>query len=87
MIGRQSQNEGILVLPAPAAAVKIDGDLSKRDWSGRIWCFADESVRNRFSVEVAAMWDKDNLYIGAKWKDATPMYSTVDPEFNPDGID
>jgi hypothetical protein len=84
MIGRQSQNEGILVLPAPASGVKIDGDLSDWDWSGRIWCFADESVRGRFSVEVAAMWDKDNLYVAAKWKDATPMYSTVDPEFNPD---
>ena len=30
------------------------------------------------------MWDRDNLYIAAKWKDATPMYSTVDPQFNPD---
>ena len=83
MIGRQSQNEGILVVPAPASGVRIDGDLSEWDWSGRIWCFADESVRNRFSVEVAAMWDKDNLYVAAKWKDATPMYSAVDPEFNP----
>jgi hypothetical protein len=83
MIGRQSQNEGIFVVPAPASGVKIDGDLSDWDWSGRIWCFADEAVRSRFSVEIAAMWDKDNLYVAAKWKDATPMYSTVDPQFNP----
>src|SRR5258708_1285865 len=67
MLGRQSQNEGLQVVPAPAG-MKIDGDLSKWDWSGRIWCFADESIRNRYSVELAAMWDKENLYVGAKWK-------------------
>ena len=83
MIGRQSQNEGILVLPAPAK-VAIDGDLAEWDWSGRIWVFVDKNVRSRYSVEAAAMWDAENLYLGAKWRDPTPMYSTVDPEFNPE---
>ncbi|HUU70510.1 MAG TPA: hypothetical protein VM186_13355, partial [Planctomycetota bacterium] len=83
MIGRQSQNEGILVLPEPAK-VTIDGDLSEWDWSGRIWVFVDRNVRVRYSVEAAAMWDAENLYLGAKWRDPTPMYSTVDPEFNPE---
>ncbi len=82
MIGRQSQNEGLLVLPAPAH-VTIDGDLKEWDWSGRIWSFADSSIRNRYSVETAAMWDRDNLYVALKWKDPTPMFSTVDPAFNP----
>ncbi|MFI5380850.1 MAG: sugar-binding protein [Tepidisphaerales bacterium] len=82
MIGRQSQNEGITAVPAPAK-VTIDGDLSEWGWSGRIWVFADSGVRNRYSVEVAAMWDADNLYLAAKWKDPTPMLSTVDPDFNP----
>jgi len=82
MIGRQSQNEGILVLPAPKQ-VNIDGDLSEWDWSGRIWIFADTDVRAQYSVEVAAMWDADNLYLAAKWKDPTPMFSTVDPVLNP----
>ena len=35
MIGRQSQNEGILVLPTPGKVV-VDGDLSDWDLSGRI---------------------------------------------------
>jgi len=83
MIGRQSQNEGMLAVPAPGKVV-IDGDLKDWDWSGRIWVFADTVVRNRYSVEAAAMWDADYLYLAAKWKDPTPMYSTVDPAVNPD---
>ncbi len=83
MIGRQSQNEGMLVLPAPGK-VTIDGDLSDWDWSGRIWIFADAAVRNRYSVEVAAMWDPENLYLAAKWKDPTPMFNLIDPVFNPE---
>lgn len=82
MIGRQSQNEGITAVPAPAR-VTVDGDLSEWDWSGRIWIFADSGVRNRYSVEVAAMWDAENLYLAAKWKDPTPMLNNVDPDFNP----
>lgn len=81
MIGRQSQNEGLQVLPAPGN-MRIDGDLSDWDWSGRIWCFADSNVRSRFSVEAAAMWDKEFLYLAAKWGDPTPMFSAVNPEFN-----
>lgn len=83
MIGRQSQNEGMLAVPAPGK-VTIDGDLSDWDWSGRIWVFADTAVRDRYSVEAAAMWDKENLYLAAKWRDPTPMYSTVDPAIAPE---
>ncbi|MCX5660951.1 MAG: hypothetical protein NTW19_14695, partial [Planctomycetota bacterium] len=82
MLGHQSQNEGISVLLAPPV-VKIDGDLSEWDWSSRIWVFADSAMRSRFSVEAAAMWDKENLYLAAKWKDPTPMFNTVDPEIDP----
>jgi hypothetical protein len=82
MIGRQSQNEGMLVVPAPGK-VAVDGDLKDWDWSGRIWVFADSAVRERFSVEAAAMWDKDNLYLAAKWKDPTPMFGLIDPAINP----
>ena len=78
MLGRQSQNEGMWVLPAPGDVI-IDGDLSDWDWSGRIWCFADIGVRDEFSVEVGAMWDKDNLYVAMKWKDPTPMNSRTHP--------
>lgn len=82
MIGRQSQNEGITVVPTPGN-VTVDGDLSDWDLSGRICCFADQSVRNRYSAEPAAMWDKEALYLSVKWHDPTPMFNTVDPDFNP----
>ena len=82
MIGRQSQNEGMVVVPAPGK-VTIDGDLSDWDWSGRIWCFADIGVRSRYSVEVAGMWDADYLYLAAKWKDPMPLNSLIDPSINP----
>ena len=82
-IGRQSQNEGMLAVPAPGK-VTIDGDLQDWDWSGRIRVFADTAVRDRYSVEAAAMWDKDNLYLGAKWKAPLPMFSMVDPNFEPE---
>ncbi len=83
MIGRQSQNEGMFAVPAPGK-VAIDGDLGEWDWSGRIWVFADTAVRDRYSVEAAAMWDADNLYLAAKWKDPLPMNSMIDPAFNPE---
>jgi hypothetical protein len=82
MTGRQSQNEGLVAVPATRNIV-IDGKLDDWDWSGRIWVFADSSIRNRYSVEFAAMYDSNYLYLAAKWKDPTPMFSTVDPDFNP----
>lgn len=82
MIGRQSQNEGLPVLPAPGRIV-IDGNLSDWDLSGRIWCFADQSIRNRYSTEVSAMWDQEALFLSIQWHDPTPMYNTIDPAFNP----
>ncbi|MBN2449510.1 MAG: hypothetical protein JXR77_03925 [Lentisphaeria bacterium] len=82
MIGSQSQNEGMVLVPAPAA-VEIDGRLEEWDWSGRIWVFADTSVRGRYSVEVAGMWDKGNLYLAARWRDPTPLVNRIDPAFNP----
>lgn len=83
MIGRQSQNEGMLAVPAPGK-VSIDGDLQEWDWSSRIWIFADTAVRDRYSVEVNAMWDKEFLYLAAKWKDPLPLNSLIDPAFSPE---
>jgi len=82
MLGRQSQNEGMLVVPAPGE-LAIDGKLDEWDLSGRIWVFADKDLRSQYSVEAAGMWTKDALYLAAKWRDPTPMYSTVNPAFNP----
>jgi hypothetical protein len=82
MIGGQSQNVGIPVVPAPGK-VTIDGDLKDWDLSGRVWAFADKSIRSRYSAEVAMMWDAANLYVAIHWKDPTPMFNLVDPAFNP----
>ena len=82
-IGRQSQNEGMTIVPAPGK-MTIDGDLKDWDWSGRIWVFADTAVRDRYSVEAAGMWDKDNLYLAARWKAPLPMLSLINPDYNPD---
>jgi len=82
MIGRQSHNIGITVVPAKGK-VTIDGRLDEWDWSGRIWIFADKLVRSRYSAEVGAMWDVENLYLAARWKDPTPAFSDVDPDFDP----
>ncbi|NQT21058.1 MAG: hypothetical protein HQ592_15225, partial [Planctomycetes bacterium] len=78
MLGRQSQNEGMWVLPAPDEVI-IDGDLAEWDLSGRIWSFVDVAMRDEYSVETATMWDKDNLYFALKWKDPTPMNSRIHP--------
>lgn len=84
MIGRQSQNEGMLAVPVPGGqSVTIDGNLNEWDTSGRIWVFADKDIRNDYSTKVSTMWDKDNLYIAIDWQDPTPMFSNIDPDFNP----
>ncbi|MFG0248979.1 MAG: sugar-binding protein, partial [Phycisphaeraceae bacterium JB051] len=84
MIGRQSQNEGINAVPVPQGqSVQIDGKLDDWDTSGRIWIFADKDIRNDYSTQVSTMWDKDNLYLAIDWKDPTPMFSNIDPAFNP----
>lgn len=84
VLGRQSQNEGIPVLPVPAGkAPTIDGDLADWELSGRIHSFADWDLRDSNSVETAAMYDKDALYLAFKWRDPSPMLSAINPDFNP----
>jgi hypothetical protein len=84
MIGRQSQNEGMVAVPVPGGqTVTIDGNLNDWDTSGRIWVFADKDIRNDYSAKVSAMWDQDNLYLAINWQDPTPMFSNIDPAFNP----
>ena len=82
MLGNQSQNSGLPALPAPGP-VTIDGALGDWDFSGRIWSFADINLRDEYSVETAAMWDADYLYIALKWRDPSPLHNLIDPKFNP----
>ena len=82
MIGRQSNNVGIRAVPAPGS-VTIDGNLDDWDFSGRIWSFADISIRDRYSAETALMWDKQYLYLAIKFRDPTPLENTINPVFDP----
>ena len=83
MMGRQTQNEGFLAVPAKGKVV-IDGKLDDWDLSGQIWSYADTSVRDSFSVKTAAMWDRDALYLCFVWRDPMPLNSMIDPKFDPD---
>lgn len=83
MLGQQSNNTGIRAVPAPGP-VKIDGDLSDWDFSGRIWSFADMAIRDRYSAQTAAMWDQDYLYLAVKFTDPTPLHNTINPVFDPE---
>lgn len=83
MVGRQANNTGIRAVPAPGP-VKIDGNLSDWDLSGRIWSFADIAIRDRYSAETAAMWDKDYLYLAVKFRDPNPLVNTINPQFDPE---
>lgn len=80
LLGSQSQNEGLFVLPAPAT-VTLDGDLEEWDLSGRIWSFADVDLKDQYSVQTAAMWDEEFLYLAFQWRDPTPMVSAIDPRY------
>src|SRR5690606_41657260 len=65
-----SLHDALPICAVPASKpVKIDGSLDEWDLSGRIWSFADIAIRDRFSVETAAMWDKDYLYLAFHFRD------------------
>ncbi|PTY06054.1 hypothetical protein DB346_01425 [Verrucomicrobia bacterium LW23] len=71
----ETENRGLRVLPKPAAAVTIDGEFAA-DWdlSGGIFaCGQLEHLRDDSSVWFHAMYDAENLYILARWKDPTPI--------------
>jgi len=79
--GTQTDNHGIHAVPAPGP-VKIDGDLSDWDLSGQtLMCYDIENERDSYSAKVAMMYDRDNLYISAHWKDPKPMVNHHDPHY------
>lgn len=73
-------NHGVLrAVPAPGP-VTVDGNLDEWDLSGEMFVYNARSLRDRYSVRVYAMWDKDALYLGLHWKDPTPLINNVDPD-------
>ncbi|HET6247990.1 MAG TPA: hypothetical protein VFE47_09865 [Tepidisphaeraceae bacterium] len=69
----ETENVGMRILPAPGK-VTVDGKTDDWDLSGGIFACGDvEGSSDRFGVWLHAMYDKDNLYILARWLDPTPM--------------
>ncbi len=83
--GRATVNEDTLqIVPAPGEVV-IDGIIGddEWDWSGRLIGYNDYDFKDIYYVEVAAMWDKENLYMGFKFIDDDPMLTLYDPILEP----
>ena len=69
----ETENYGLRILPVPKA-VTIDGKTDDWDLSAGVFACGDvENQRDKYGVWIHAMWDKDNLYILARWQDLTPM--------------
>lgn len=69
----ETENHGLRILPAPGP-VTADGRLADWDLSGGIFACGDvERLRDRCSVWLHAMHDRDNLYVLARWRDETPL--------------
>ena len=68
-----TENLDMRVLPAPGK-VAVDGKFDDWDLSSGVFACGDvENARDKFAVWVHAMYDKDNLYVLARWIDHTPM--------------
>ena len=69
----ETENRNIEVLPAPGP-VKVDGKFDDWDLTGGIFACGDvENSSGTFGVWFHAMYDKDRLYLLARWVDKTPM--------------
>ena len=69
----ETENHGLRILPAPSA-IAIDGQVQDWDLTGGVFACGDvEHLRGRCSVWLHAMYDRENLYVLARWKDETPL--------------
>ncbi len=82
VLAQPQRSDVLVVVPAPPG-VKVDGDLKEWDLSGAVDGAYDESLRPKFSLRVAAMYDKDALYLAAHFVDDTPMLNQHDPRVEP----
>lgn len=74
----------MFAVPAPAAGVKIDGQLDDWDLSNREWLAISRDIADRFAGEVAVMYDRDALYLAAEINTAGgPMVNTNKPGEKP----
>ncbi len=69
----ETENLGMRILPAPGKVV-VDGKIDDWDLSGGIFACGDaEKAAGQYAVWFHAMYDKENLYLLARWIDPTPM--------------
>ena len=72
-LATETENIGLRILPAPGKMV-IDGKDHDWDLSAGIFaCGNVEEQRDIYAVRFFAMYDADNLYLLAKWKDPKPL--------------
>ncbi|MDQ2731632.1 MAG: PQQ-binding-like beta-propeller repeat protein, partial [Armatimonadota bacterium] len=68
-----TENLGIRALPAPGPVV-IDGRFNDWDLTGGLFvCDNVETQRDVYNVGFHLMYDANNLYVLARWKDPTPL--------------
>ncbi|MDQ2686859.1 MAG: hypothetical protein M3Y28_03225, partial [Armatimonadota bacterium] len=68
-----TENIGLQVLSAPGP-VAVDGKTGDWDLSGSVFASNDiETQRDDYAVWLAAMYDKSNLYVLARFADKTPL--------------
>ena len=69
----ETENLGIRILPA-AGKVEIDGKFADWDLSGGVFVCGDvEHQRDQLAVWIHALYDAENLYVLARWRDETPL--------------
>ena len=69
----ESENFNMQVLPAPGQ-VLVDGKFDEWDLTAGILACSDmENLRDQYSMWFHVMYDAENLYVLARWKDPTPL--------------
>ncbi len=69
----ETENLNMQVLPALGKVV-VDGKFDDWDLTGGILACSDaENLRDQYSQWFHAMYDAENLYVLARWKDPTPL--------------
>ena len=81
-LAQPQRNDSVVVVPAPRT-VAIDGDLKDWDLSGAIDCAYEESLKPKFTLRFAAMYDSGALYLAAHFVDDSPMMNRHDPKVEP----
>jgi len=77
------RHERLVAVPAPGP-VTLDGDLQEWDRSGGIQSVYDPALADRFTATLAAMYDREALFLAAHVLDDTPLVNAHDPAVEPD---